>query len=241
MKRDAADLASSPAGPLSETSASMRGARADVIAKSIADDIVLGSFEPGARLDEVRLAARFEVSRTPIREALKQLAIQGLVVCRPNRGAVVAEMTPTQLNQMFEAIGELEATCARHAAIRMLPEDRERLSALHAQSRVAMRAGDFDMYDRLNQALHRVIIEGCGNPVLIEMSVSLRHRISPYRRSQFRNIERMSASFEEHAVIVEALLAHDVTTCYREMRAHLLSARSAAARVSSAWSQTPPL
>ena len=220
-------------------SASVRGARADAIAKKIADDIVLGRFQPGARLDEMSLAAMFNVSRTPIREALKQLDLQGLVVCRPNRGAVVAEMTPTQLNQMFEAIGELEATCARHAAIRMSADGRARLSDLHAQSRAAMRAGDFELYDKLNQELHHVIVEGCGNPVLIDMTFSLRHRISPYRRSQFRNLERLSASFEEHAVIVEALLAHDVTTCYREMRAHLLSARSAAARMSPAWDEAP--
>ena len=208
-----------------------RGARADAIVKKIADDIVLGRFKPGSRLDEVMLAGLFNVSRTPIREALKQLAIQGLVVCRPNRGAIVAEMTPGQLSQMFEAIGELEASCARYAAARMGQNDRERLSDLHAQSRAAMRTGDFELYEHLNQGLHDIIIRSCGNPALIEMSLSLRHRVSPYRSSQFRNLERMSASFGEHAVIIEALLNHDAATAQREMRAHLMSARSAAGRI----------
>lgn len=212
-----------------------RGGRADAIAKKIADDIVLGRFSPGARLDEVMLASLFQVSRTPVREALKQLAIQGLVVCRPNRGAVVAEMTPEQLDRMFEAIGELEAACARHASVRMSATDRERLGHVHAQSRQAMRAGDFELYDRLNQELHTIIIQGSGNPVLIDMTFSLRHRVSPYRRSQFRNVERMSASFEEHAVIVEALLAHDAVTVYRQMRTHLHSARTAAAMMATSW------
>lgn len=211
----------------------LRGARADVISKKIADDIVLGRFQPGARLDEVMLASMFQVSRTPVREALKQLAIQGLVVCRPNRGAVVAEMTPEQLDRMFEAIGELEAACARHASVRMSAADCERLGNVHAESRLAMRAGDFELYDRLNQELHTIIIQGSCNPVLIDMTFSLRHRVSPYRRSQFRNVERMSASFEEHAVIVEALLAHDAVTVYRQMRSHLLSARSAAAMMAT--------
>lgn len=210
-----------------------RGGSADVICKKIADEIVLGQFSPGSRLDEMTLAGLFNVSRTPVREALKQLAIQGLVVCRPNRSAVVAEMTPEQLDRMFEAIGELEAACARHAAVRMTAPDRERLADLHAKSRVAMRAGNFELYDSLNQELHGVVIQSCGNPVLIEMTFTLRHRVSPYRRSQFRNIERMSASFEEHAVILEALLTHDATTAQREMRAHLLSARSAAARMTA--------
>ena len=210
-----------------------RGARADAISKKIADDIVLGHFQPGSRLDEVMLAGRFNVSRTPVREALKQLAIQGLVVCRPNRGAIVAEMTSGQLDQMFEAISELEASCARYAAARMGQNDRERLSGLHAQSRAAMRTGDFERYDQLNQALHDTIIRSCGNPALIEMTFSLRHRVSPYRSSQFRNLERMSASFGEHAVIIEALLNHDAATAQREMRAHLLSARSVAARMTA--------
>ncbi|MFT5532419.1 MAG: DNA-binding GntR family transcriptional regulator [Candidatus Paceibacteria bacterium] len=218
-----------------------RGARADEISKQIADDIVLGRFEPGARLDEAMLAGLFGVSRTPVREALKQLAIQGLVVSRPNRGSVVAELTPEQRDRMFEAIGELEAACARYAAIRMSAAEREHLSALHAQSRDAMRAGDVDLYDRLNHAWHQVIIRGCGNPVLIEMTLGLRHRIAPFRRSQFRNVERMSASYEEHAVIIEALLAHDVTTAQRQMRAHLVSARSATARVAgSDTGKIPP-
>jgi len=219
--------------PISLAPPAPRGARADAIVKKIADDIVLGHFQPGSRLDEVMLAGLFNVSRTPIREALKQLAIQGLVVCRPNRGAIVAEMTPDQLGQMFEAIGELEASCARYAAARMGQSDRKRLSDLHAQSRDAMGTGDFERYDRLNQALHDVIISSCGNPALIDMAHSLRHRVSPYRSSQFRNLERVSASFGEHAVIIEALLNHDAATAQREMRAHLLSARSAAARMSA--------
>ena len=218
--------------PAMTTPEPARGGRADDIAKKIADGIVLGRFEPGARLDEVMLAGMFGVSRTPVREALKQLSIQGLVVCRPNRGAVVAEMTSEQLDRMFEAIGELEAACARHAATRMTAGERERLCGLHAQCRVAMRAGDVDLYGRLNQELHQVIIEGSGNAVLIDMTLSLRHRVAPFRRTQFRNIERMSASYEEHAVIVEALLSHDVALVHREMRAHLLSARGATARMS---------
>ena len=217
----------------------LRGGRAEAICEKIADEIVLGRFEPGARLDEVMLASLFNVSRTPVREALKQLAIKGLIICRPNRGAVVAEMTPEQLDRMFEAIGELEAACARHAAIRMSASHRDHLCGLHAQCRVAMRSGDGELYDRLNQELHQVIIHGSCNPVLIEMSMSLRHRVAPFRRSQFRDVERMSASFEEHAIIVEALLAHDVTTAHREMRAHLLSARSASARVASGRTDVP--
>ncbi len=221
---------------LAVTSTRSRGGLAEEVCRKIADDIAMGIFLPGHRLDETLLASKFQVSRTPVREALKQLAITGLVVYRPNRGSVVAEITPEQLDQMFEVIGELEATCARHAAIRMTEHERQRLSQLHAQSRTAIQNQDAQGYDAINRDLHTVIIHGCHNPVLIDIVLGLRHKISNFRRTQFRNLERMSASYEEHAVIVEALMARDVVTCYREMRGHLLSARSAAAFVSPSWS-----
>lgn len=212
-----------------------RGGLADEVCRKIADEIVLGNFAPSSRLDEVTLSDRFKVSRTPVREALKQLAIMGLVEYRPNRGSVVAAMSTEQLDQMFEAIGELEATCARHAALRMSEAERTRLRDLHAQGRAAMQSGDMNRYDAVNLALHTTIIQGCHNPVLIDMATSLRHRISPFRRTQFRNVERMGESFEEHSVIVEAILSHDVITTYREMRTHLLSARSATSRAAPVW------
>jgi len=217
-----------------------RGGLADEVCRRIADEIALGSFAPGARLDEVMLASRFNVSRTPVREALKQLGIMGLVDCRPNRGSVVAAMSAEQLDQLFEAIGELEAACARHAALRMTEADRARLRGLHAQGRSAMQTGDMDRYDAVNLELHITIIRGCYNPVLIDMTLSLRHRVSSFRRTQFRNVERMGESFEEHSIIVEAILAHDVITAYRQMRVHLLSARSATSRVAPAWASMAP-
>lgn len=222
---------------LHETTRS-RGNLADEVCRKIADEIVLGNFTPNSRLDEASLAERFNVSRTPVREALKQLSIMGLVKYRPNRGSVVAAMTPEQLDQMFEAIGEMEAACARHAALRMTEDERAQLRELHVQGRQAMQAGDMNRYDVVNLELHTTIIQGCHNPVLIDMAMSLRHRIAPFRRTQFRNMERMGESFEEHSVIVEAILSHDVITTYRAMRTHLLSARSATTRAAPVWAST---
>lgn len=217
-----------------------RGWLADDICRRIADEIVLGRFAPRSRLDETALAAMFGVSRTPVREALKQLAIMGLVVYRPNRGTTVTEMSPEELDQMFEAISELEAACARYAALRMSEQDRSCVRDLHVQSRAAMQAGDMDRYDAVNRELHAAIIRGACNPVLSELATRLRSRVAPFRRTQFRNLERMGESFEEHSIIIEALLAHDPVTAYRQMRAHLQSARTATSRVSPAWASTSP-
>ncbi len=222
--------------------AKLRGSLADSVCRRIADEIALGHFVPGSKLDELMLAERFQVSRTPVREALKQLAIMGLVDCRPNRGSVVSAMSTEQLDQMFEAIGELEAACARHAALRMTEQDRGLLRELHQEGRAAMQASDFERYDAANLALHSHILRGSYNVVLIDMATSLRHRVSPFRRTQFHNIERMGESFEEHSVIVEAILAHDAVTAYRQMRSHLQSARTATSRVAPAWaSATSPI
>jgi DNA-binding GntR family transcriptional regulator len=218
----------------------LRGSLADSVCRCIADEIALGHFGPGSKLDEVMLAERFKVSRTPVREALKQLAIMGLVDCRPNRGSVVSAMSTGQLDQMFEAIGELEAACARHAALRMTPDDRRLLREIHQEGRTAMQESDFDRYDAANLALHSSIIRGSYNAVLIDMATSLRHRVAPFRRTQFHNIERMGESFEEHAIIVEAILAHDAVATYRQMRTHLQSARTATSRVAPAWASEKP-
>ncbi len=221
-----------------EPPARVRGRLADDIGRQLADEIILGHFAPGARLDEVMLAERFKVSRTPVREALKQLAVTGLIDYRPNRGAVVAQLGDAQLDAMFEAIGEMEAACARHAALRMSDPERAELRRLHAQGREAMQARDLDRYDALNRELHLLILQGAHNPVLADLAITLRQRVAPFRRTQFRQLERMGESFAEHQILVEAILAHDAVAAHREMRNHLLSARGATGR-QTAWAAQP--
>lgn len=225
-------MSEQPAPPLAaRPPARSRGRLAQEVYQRLADEIALGRFAPGVRLDEVSLAQQFEVSRTPVREALKQLASTGLVVTRPNRGSVVADLGPSQLDTLFEAIGELEAACARHAALRMSADERDLLRVLHAQSREAMQAADLDRYDDLNIQLHTALLRGAHNPVLLDAVTALRQRAAPFRRTQFRGVERMGESFAEHTVILDAVMAHDAVTAYREMRGHLLAARTAAGRM----------
>src|SRR4051812_21901976 len=97
----------------------MKQKRSDQLREAIEEKIAIGEYPPGMRLDEAPLLAQFGVSRTPLREALIQLASLGLVEIRPRRGASVAEVTPHRLIEMFEVMGELEAMCARLAARRM--------------------------------------------------------------------------------------------------------------------------
>ena len=107
------------------------GTRSEHVRELIEEGIATGSFPPGMRLDEMELAERFNVSRTPLREALFQLASAGIVVMQPRRGTVVAEVTPHRLVEMFEVMGELEALCARLSARRMSALDHQRLLEAH--------------------------------------------------------------------------------------------------------------
>src|ERR1044071_5480499 len=99
--------------------------RAEELRLQLADEIVRGALAPGAPLDETDIARRFNVSRTPVREALRQLVASGLVESRAHRGAVVAQPSHDRLKEMFEAMAELEALCAGFAAERMPPGDRQ--------------------------------------------------------------------------------------------------------------------
>src|SRR5215475_12989392 len=137
--------------------------RAERIRQRLADDILRGVYPPGARLDESGLAKRFNLSRTPVREALRQLASAGLVEMRPRRGVIVSLPSDTALAEMFEVMGELEASCARLAAQRMSPAERVRLELVHGRAREAVRNNDRNTYRLLNFEFHDVIYHGAHN------------------------------------------------------------------------------
>ena len=111
--------------------------RAESLRDAIEEAIATGAFPPGMHLDETEIAQRFGVSRTPLREALIQLASVGIVALRPRRGALVAEVTPQRLLEMFEVMAELEAMCGRLAARRMSGSDHAVLQRAHMQCNVA--------------------------------------------------------------------------------------------------------
>ena len=206
----------------------------DQVFSRLADEIVLGQLLPGTHLDEHAIALRCGVSRTPVREALKQLAATGLANYRPNRGSVVCSLTAGDLYLMFEAIAELESSCARYAALRMSSAERAALRACYAQGQQAAQDCNMELYDRINREFHALIFSGAHNPFLQETTGALRHRVMPFRRGQFAHGERLEASLVEHSRVVNAIVAGDADAAGREMRSHLLSARAAAGRLSSA-------
>lgn len=201
--------------------------RTEALRLQIADEIVSGMLEPGTPLDEQELAARFGVSRTPVREAIRQLSASGLVSVRPHRGAVVALPTPTQLDDMFEAMAELEALCAGLAARNMTVPERRGLEGLHQALRALVHEGDPLRYHETNEAFHAAIYAGSHNSYLAELTLMTRARVAPFRRAQFRATGRLGGSYQEHDLIVQAILRGDQFGATEAMRAHIGIVRDA--------------
>ncbi|MBA4790633.1 MAG: GntR family transcriptional regulator [Rhizobiales bacterium] len=200
----------------------MRGEATPRLREALEEEIVSGQLRPGQRLDEATLAERHAVSRTPIREALIQLAASGLVEIRPRRGAFVTLLGPRALVDSFEFMAELEAVCARFAARRLTEGDRAALEAAHAACAAAVRAGDAAAYYPANATFHQAIYAAAANRVMAEEARRHQMRLQPYRRLQLRAPRRMEASFAEHEAILAALLAGDGEAAAELLRGHVL-------------------
>lgn len=187
----------------------------------IENGIVTGSFEPGERLDEAQLAARFGVSRTPIREALMQLSAIGMVEIRPRRGAIVVDPGPDRIFEMFEVMAELESMAGALAARRHTEQDETALLRSHEACERSVVSEDTDAYYYANETFHHAIYAASHSGFLAEQCTALHRRLRPYRRLQLRVRNRLKASFSEHAGIVEAILAGDAETARSRLRAHV--------------------
>ena len=191
------------------------------LAEEIEHLVLNGELRPGAKLDEQVLADRFAVSRTPVREALRRLASTGLIELKPNKGAFVALMTSERLEEMFIAMAELEATCARLAAMSMAPVERRSLQRLHESMGELARREEVEAFVDANDAFHNLIYRGAHNGPLEEMTLGLRRRLAPYRRSQFRAQGRLERSQQEHDAVVKAILVGDPARAHASMLHHV--------------------
>ncbi|WP_342358921.1 GntR family transcriptional regulator [Terrarubrum flagellatum] len=188
---------------------------------ALEDEILTGGLPPGARLDEASLAARFGVSRTPIREALMQLTAAGLVASQPRRGATVAIVAPNKLVEMFDVMAELEGMAVRLAARRHDDADLANIrEALEACAEAAA-SGDADAYYYQNERFHHALYAASHHGFLIEQCVALHRRLKPYRRLQLRVRQRMATSLAEHRMIADAIAAFDGAQAEKAAREHV--------------------
>jgi DNA-binding GntR family transcriptional regulator len=202
-----------------------RKTRAEELRLQLADEIIRGALLPGIALNEIALAERFHVSRTPVREAIRLLAASGLVEIRAHRAATVARPDAKQLADMFETMAELEALCAYFAAERMRSGERRALEDTHDELRAMVQDGDPQRYHEVNEAFHNTIYSGAHNTYLAEITLSTRARVQPFRRAQFRNLGRLANSHIEHDRVVQAILRGEQSIAATAMYAHIVTVR----------------
>ncbi|MDR1276279.1 MAG: GntR family transcriptional regulator [Candidatus Accumulibacter sp.] len=192
------------------------------IAETLEDRIVFGRYLPGMRLDETELAEELSVSRTPVREALNQLAFHGLINLRPRRGAIVTQVSPQRLYEMFEVMAELEAVCARLAARRHDDDDIKSLREAQSECGRVYASNDIDAYYHANERFHQTIYRASHNGFLVERTARIFRSLGVYRRLQLRIRGRMATSHNEHAEVVEAILAGDSGLAAQRIHKHVI-------------------
>jgi len=185
------------------------------------DLIVQGRLAPGERLNERVLCEQLGISRTPLREAIKLLATEGLVDLLPNRGAVVSRIDPARLAETLHVMGALEGLAGELACRHASAERIARIRALHQKMLTRYKRGDLEGYFQYNQAIHLEIVEASGNAILANAYRQLNANVRRARYMANLSSERWSEAVREHEAILAALEARDVQTLKRLLQDHL--------------------
>lgn len=167
--------------------------------------IVTGKLKAGERIAENAVCDLLGVSRTPLREALKLLATEGLVELRPNRGATIAPIRADEVTALFEAVSGIESFAAGLAATRMTPAELRKLHVMQVRMEEHFERGERSKYFRLNQEIHQAIVAGAKNEVLTSTHTMLLARVERARYLALNTHERWQQSVEEHRQILKAL------------------------------------
>ncbi|MCX7897160.1 MAG: GntR family transcriptional regulator [Rhodocyclaceae bacterium] len=201
------------------------------VAEKLRARIYAHELAPGAWIDEQALAEEFGISRTPLREALKVLAAEGLVVLKPRRGCYVAELSERDIDEIFSVLAMLEGRAAEEATRRATAADLARLAAIQTELETHATPTSADRFFEINQVFHDTLKELAGNRWLAHLIDDSRKFLKLTRRDSLRLAGRIQASASEHAGILAAIAAHDPALANQRMQAHILSGRAAVAQL----------
>ena len=179
------------------------------ILETIRDAILKGTLKPGERVSEPELAERFGISRTPIREAFRQLESEGYLEVMPRKGAVVASLSERDVVEFYAIKSILEGHAARIAAERMTDRDLERLETINAKLQQIAADGDIKSFFRVHNEFHELFIKASGNDKLVELINQLVLKFNRLRLASLAQPGRMEISVQEHRKIIEAFRKHD--------------------------------
>lgn len=207
------------------------------VAERLRERIFAHELKPGAWIDEQDIAEQYGISRTPLREALKVLASEGLVTLKPRRGCYVTEISERDLDEIFTVMALLEGQCARDATRQADEADLKRLKTLHETLERAVHQQDIDAFFETNQAFHQHVQQVADNHWLQHVIEDLRKVIKLSRHHSLFSEGRLEQSLAEHRDILKAMLAGDAEGAEQAMRTHIRGGRQALARIAAARSQ----
>ena len=216
------DLNSATVGIAATAAAEPRLLAAEVVER-LRDMIVQGELAPGVKLNERVLCERLRTSRTPVREAIKYLASEGLVELLPNRGAIVSPITAATVREMFEILGALEALAGELACANASDADIAEIRALHYQMLAHHARGELAPYFRCNQEIHMRLVEAAGNAILANTYRALNGHVRRARYMANLSHERWDHAVDEHQKILEALSRRDRALLPALLRSHLIN------------------
>lgn len=196
--------------------------------------ILAGELRPGEKVPEEELCARFGVSRTPIREALKVLAAEGVLQILPHRGAVVAKITEAQIDELFPIMAALERLAGSLAGTRATDRDIARIRKLHEAMMAHYRAGDEAAYLQANRQIHEAIFDFAGNATLAGLYQQILTRINACRFMLRKNAAHWRQATQEHEAMLEALEARDGPRLADLLERHVAETSAAIARTALA-------
>jgi DNA-binding GntR family transcriptional regulator len=179
------------------------------VAHRLRQMLVEGRIAPGAKLNERALCEELRISRTPLREAIKMLAAEGLVELLPNRGSVAVQLSEAAVRDTFEVMAGLEALSGQLAAQRVTEAELAEIKALHHEMMAAFLRRDLSVYYQLNAAIHRLMNLAAKNPVLTSIYNQVNARLQAFRFRSNQDGEKWSRAVQEHEAMIRALEARD--------------------------------
>ena len=198
-----------------------RAALHEQAAHRLREMLVEGRILPGAKLNERELSKVLNVSRTPLREAIKMLAAEGLVELLPNRGAIAVELTEEDVLNTFEVMAGLEAQSGELAAQRITDTELAEIKALHFEMLAAYTRRDLPAYYRLNSAIHSAINTAAKNPVLTATYKQVNARLQALRFRSNQDGDKWKSAVKEHELMIDALSARDAQAMRAVLAGHL--------------------
>ena len=198
----------------------------DQVAARLRTLLIEGRIAPGAKLNERELSELLRVSRTPLREAIKLLAAEGLVDLLPNRGAVAVKLTEADILNTFEVLAGLEAMSGEFAAERITDDELTHIRAMHYEMLAAFTRRDLSNYYRLNALIHAAINDAAKNPVLTTTYKGINARVQSLRFRTNQNEAKWKRAVQEHETMVQALAARDGAAMRKVLVEHLINKRN---------------